>query len=200
MSKALVVGIDGTDGCGKTTLVNGLIDHYTQLGLKITFLHFPRYNTELGKVIKKVLLKELNFHPSAFQMMCSADRVNWSTYERQAMEDEYNIILVDRFTSSAIVYGQIEGLDPTEVQFNDRLIAPLDMNILLLVDPQISMQRMSGRNEAATKYENIESMTKALKLYKELPNLIENVYFVDASESIETVRELVTFLIDQRLE
>ena len=200
MAKALIVGIDGTDGCGKTTLVNGLIDNYTKKGLKITFLHFPRYNTELGKVIKKVLLKELNFHPSAFQMMCSADRVNWSTYERPAMEEGYDIILVDRFTSSAIVYGQIEGLDPTEVQFNDRLIAPLDMNILLLVDPQISMQRMSGRDEAATKYENIEAMTKALKLYKELPSLIDNVYFVDASQSIEDVREIVTFLIDQRLE
>lgn len=101
MPKALVIGIDGIDGCGKMTLVNGIIDYYTKKGLKITFLHFPRYDTELGKVIKKVLLKELSFHPSAFQMMCSADRVNWSTYTRPDMIDEYDIILVDRFTSSA---------------------------------------------------------------------------------------------------
>lgn len=181
----LLVGIDGADGTGKTTLVNGLIDHYTKLGKKITYLHFPRYNTELGKVIKKVLLKELDMHQSAFQMCCSADRLNWSVYEYPKLKEEYDIVIVDRHTSSAIVYGSIDGLEPEEILYNDRRIVQPDINIILYADAETSMKRMANRNEATTKYENVEAITKATERYLKLHELLPNVYYIDASKSIK---------------
>ena len=95
-----------------------------------------------------------------------------------------------------MVYSQIEGLQAEDILFNERKVIKPDMNIILLLDPQVSMQRMSGRDEAATKYENIESMTKALELYKRLAEHVENVYFVDAEQDIETVKGIVIQLID----
>lgn len=193
----ILVNIDGADGTGKTTLVNGLIDHYTNLGKKITYLHFPRYNTELGKVIKKVLLKELDMHISAFQMCCSADRLNWSVYELPKMKEEYDIIIVDRHTTSALVYGSMDGLEPEEILYNDRRIAQPDLNIILIGDAELSMERMSGRNEATTKYENIESITKATKGYLNLKNIIPNVEYISAYGTPEQVKNAAIELIEK---
>src|SRR5690554_1733780 len=112
----MLVNIDGADGVGKTTLVEGLMKYYTNQDKKITFLHFPRYETEIGKIIKKVLLKQNDtMHPAAFQMLCSADRVNWSAFDYPKLKKEYDIILVDRYSSSGIVYGQIDDLDKKEI-------------------------------------------------------------------------------------
>jgi len=197
--KMLLLNIDGADGTGKTTLVNGLIDHYTQLGLKITYLHFPRYDTELGKVIKKVLLKELDMHQSAFQMCCSADRLNWSVYEYPKLKEEYDIIIVDRHTSSALVYGCMDELEPEEILYNDRRIAQPDINIILYADAETSMKRMSGRDEATTKYENIEAITKATKRYLKLHEILPNVYYIDAVKSIEETRQEAIDIIDKQI-
>jgi dTMP kinase len=195
----ILVSVDGADGTGKTTLVNGLIEHYTQQGLKITYLHFPRYNTELGKVIKKVLLKELDMHISAFQMCCSADRLNWSVYEYPKLKEEYDIIIVDRHTSSAIVYGSMDGLEPEEILYNDRRIAQPDINIILYADAETSMKRMSSRNEATTKYENTEAIMKATEKYLKLHELLPNVFYIDATKSIEENRQEAIDIINEQI-
>lgn len=184
----LLISIDGADGVGKTTLINGLIEHYRQQGKKIDFVHFPRYNTELGKVIKKVLLKEIDMHQSAFQMCCSADRLNWSVYEYPKLKKEYDIIIVDRHTSSAIVYGSMDGLDPQEILYNDRRITQPDVNIILFASAETSMKRMANRNEAATKYENIEAITKATQGYLDLYKILPNVYYISADLTIDEVK------------
>jgi dTMP kinase len=196
----LLLNVDGCDGCGKSTLVNGLVDHYTKLGKKITYLHFPRYNTELGKVIKKVLLKEIDMHQSAFQMCCSADRLNWSVYEYPKLKEEYDIIIVDRHTSSAIVYGSMDGLEPEEILYNDRRIAQPNINIILFADAETSMKRMAGRNEATTKYENIEAITNATKRYLKLHEILPNVYYIDAKKSIEENKQDAIDIIDKQIQ
>jgi dTMP kinase len=195
-NKPLLVCVEGTDGSGKSTLIDGLIQYYTKQNLRIYYLHFPIYSDPLGKVIKSVLLKEQVMDISAFQCLCSSQRINWSVLEYPKLKDQYDIIIVDRYTPSAVVYSQIEGLQAEDILFNERKVIKPDMNIVLLLDPQVSMQRMSGRDEAATKYENIESMTKALELYKRLAEHVENVYFVDAEQDIETVKGIVIQLID----
>jgi dTMP kinase len=195
----LLINIDGADGTGKTTLVDGLIDTYSKQGYKITYLHFPRYNTELGTVIKKVLLKDLDMHPSAFQMCCSADRLNWSVYEYPKLKDEYDIIIVDRHTSSALVYGSFDGLEAEEILYNDRRIAQPNINIILHANAETSMTRMSNRDEANTKYENLETITKATDIYLHLHEILDNVYYVDATQSKQDVLNSVINIISVRL-
>lgn len=196
----IIVNVDGADGTGKTTLVNGLVDYYTSIGKKITFLHFPRYNTELGKIIKKVLLKEINMNSSSFQMLCSADRLDWSIEEYPKMKEKYDILIVDRYSSSAIVYGQIEGLEPEEILFNDRKIAQPNVQIILLGDAEMSLNRMNNRNEASTKYENYDSITKATSYFEELKFHIPNVKFINAKEKVEDVKSQAIKFINECME
>ena len=183
----ILINIDGADGVGKTTLIDGLINHYTNQNKKITFLHFPRYETEIGQIVRKVLLKKDNMHPAAFQMLCSADRVNWSVYDYPILKEEYDIILVDRHSSSGMVYGQIDGLDIEEILCNDKHIVQPDIHIILIADVKTSMERMANRDEESTKYENIEGIKNATNKFLELRNVLPNVNYINANISIEDV-------------
>jgi len=183
----ILINIDGADGVGKTTLIDGLINHYTNQNKKITFLHFPRYETEIGQIVRKVLLKKDNMHPAAFQMLCSADRVNWSVYDYPILKEEYDIILVDRHSSSGMVYGQIDGLDIEEILCNDKHIVQPDIHIILIADVETSMERMANRDEESTKYENIEGIKNATNKFLELRNVLPNVNYINANMSIEDV-------------
>ena len=183
----ILINIDGADGVGKTTLIDGLINHYTNQNKKITFLHFPRYETEIGQIVRKVLLKKDNMHPAAFQMLCSADRVNWSVYDYPILKEEYDIILVDRHSSSGMVYGQIDGLDIEEILCNDKHIVQPDIHIILIADVETSMERMANRDEESTKYENIEGIKNATDKFLELRNILPNVNYINANMGIQDV-------------
>jgi dTMP kinase len=182
-----LINVDGADGVGKSILVEGLIKYYTIQGKKITFLHFPRYDTEIGKVIKKVAYKEIEMHPSSLQMLYSSDRLNWYTYDFTKLEQEFDIVIVDRYLTSGMVYGEVDGLDPQEILFNDRRTAKPDANIILIADAETSLKRMSKRNETATRYENEDNIRTATEKYLNLKNLISDVYYIDAKQSIENV-------------
>jgi dTMP kinase len=184
----LLINIDGADGTGKTTLINELINYYGKLNKKIGYIHFPRYDTELGKIIKEVLLKKRkDMHPAAFQMICSADRVNWSIYDYPKLAEQYDIILVDRHSSSGIVYGQIDGLDVEEILCNDKHIIQPNAHIILIADTETSLVRMARRDEEVTKYENVDGVRKATDKFLELKNILPNVYYINANKSIDYV-------------
>jgi dTMP kinase len=197
----LLVNCDGADATGKTTLIENLVQHYTNQNKKITYLHFPRYETEIGKIVRKVLLKKDNqMHPAAFQMLCSADRVNWSVYEYPILKEEYDIILVDRHSSSGIIYGQIDGLDIKEVLCNDKHIIQPDLHLILIADVETSMNRMANRDEENTKYENAEGIRNATELFLELDEFLPNVHYIDANGTIEEVLEESINIIESKLE
>lgn len=196
----ILINIDGADGVGKTTLIEGLIQYYTNQNKKITYLHFPRYETEIGKIVRKVLIKENNkMHPAAFQMLCSADRVNWSIFEYPILKKEYDIILVDRHSSSGIIYGQIDGLDVNEVLCNDKHIIQPDIHIILIADVETSMNRMANRNEENTKYENIDGIKNATKLFLELKDILPNVNYINANQTIEEVLKESINIIERKI-
>lgn len=196
----ILINIDGVDATGKTTLVENLINHYTKQGLKITYTHFPRYNTPIGKVIKQVLDKKLTMHPSSFQMLCSADRLEWSTNEYLKLKEEYDIVIVDRYTTSALVYGMLDGLDEEEILFNDRRIVKPDINIILFTSIDTLIKRLEKRNISTTLYEKQDIMKKALEKYLELYRFYPSVTYINAEQSIEKVKDSAIKIINKYLQ
>lgn len=196
----LLVNIDGCDCTGKSTLVDHLITHYTKQGLKVHYLHFPRYDTPIGKIIKKVLLKEIKMHPSSFQMLCSADRLEWSINDYPKLKKIFDLVFVDRHTTSALVYAQIDGLDKEEILFNDRRIVKPDINIILFAPIDVLLKRLEKRQEKIELYEKREIMEKALEKYLELYKYYPNVDYINADCTIEEVKNQAIQIINKKLE
>lgn len=196
----LLVNIDGCDCTGKSTTIENLIKHYTKQGLKVHYLHFPRYDTPIGKIIKKVLSKEIKMHPSSFQMLCSADRLEWSTNEYPKLKKKYDICLIDRYTTSGLVYGQIDGLDKEEILFNDRRIIKPDINLILFAKIETLIDRLNKRNIETTMYEKYDIMKSALTKYLQLYQFYPNVDYINADQSKEDVLQQSVKIIDRELE
>lgn len=192
----IVINIDGADGTGKTTLIEGLMKHCADIGKKTTFVHFPRYDTEIGQVILKVLKKELTMHPSALQMLYSADRLNWSTYEYLQLCQTHDIVFVDRYLTSGIVYGGTDGVESDEILYNCRKNITPNLNIILLADATTLVNRINRRGEETTLYETYNTIEKAVNRYAQLHTLIQNVCYVDATQSKESVLSSAIQLIN----
>ena len=197
----MLINVDGVDGSGKSTLVNNLINYYEEKGAKTTFVHFPRYDADIGQIIKKHLNGEVeNIHPASFQMLYSADRLNWCTYELYKLKREFDIIFVDRYITSGIVYGMTDGLESKEILFYDRRTLKPNVNLILLCNAKTSLQRMDKRGEKTTKYEYADRIEEANFNYSNLHKIMDNIHYIDANNDAGYVFNQSINIINKRLE
>jgi dTMP kinase len=176
--ESILVNIDGANGVGKSTLVDGLKAHYEAQGLKVYFIHFPRYETETGKLLKKSLSKEIEMNPFSQQMIMSADRLDWDNFVYSKIKEEYDIIIVDRYYTSALVYGNFDGIPYEDILHYDKYTAKPDANIILLGHTETLIKRLTSRDRELRKYETEEILNKAHDLYKNLNEIIDNVEYI----------------------
>ena len=118
MSNKKVIVVEGaTDGIGKTTQFNLLKERLVSDGEVVINHHFPTYNTPQGKLAEMYLAGELGdpkeLSPYYVNSLYAIDRaVTWN----QELKKEYeagHIILLDRYTTSSILYQSsvIDDLD-----------------------------------------------------------------------------------------
>ena len=123
MGKLIV--IEGAcDGIGKTTQFNMLYERLIKDGNKVISHHFPSYNEYQGKAVEKYLSGEFgkpkDLSPYFVNSLYATDRaITWYS-ELKAKYDEENIILLDRYTTSSIIYqAAVLGSDEEKKKFMD---------------------------------------------------------------------------------
>ncbi len=107
MNKLIVVE-GACDGIGKTTQYEMLCNHLLNDGEKIVKHHFPSYNTYQGVPVEKYLSGEYGkpseTNPYFINSLYAVDRgITWYTNLKKCF-DEGNTILLDRYTTSSLIY------------------------------------------------------------------------------------------------
>ena len=115
-----LIVIDGTDGSGKTTQANLLIQHFRRDGRKVKFIHFPRYEDNFfGKFIAHCLSEQyynwINIHPKIASVVYAADRWESKPQIESWLKKGY-IVILDRYISSNQIHqgGKISNLKKRE--------------------------------------------------------------------------------------
>jgi len=109
MGKGKLIVIEGAcDGIGKTTQFNLLKEKLEKEGEKVITHHFPSYHTYQGKPVEMYLQGEFGtpeeVSPYFVNSLYALDRaITWNTSLKQEYE-KGNIILLDRYTTSSIIY------------------------------------------------------------------------------------------------
>lgn len=109
MKKGKLIVIEGAcDGIGKTTQYNLLKERLEKEGEKIISHHFPSYNTYQGKPAIEYLKGNLgspkDLSPYFVNSLYAIDRaITWETKLKKEYE-EGNTILLDRYTTSSLIY------------------------------------------------------------------------------------------------
>ena len=109
MNKGELIVIEGScDGIGKSTQYNRLYDHLRLDGNEIVKHHFPSYNTYQGEPVEKYLKGDFGqpseLSPYFINSLYALDRaVTWYSQFKE-FYDQGKIILLDRYTTSSIIY------------------------------------------------------------------------------------------------
>lgn len=127
----MILTIDGLNGVGKTTQAQLLTTKLDKMGYNVEYLHFPRYDTEWGAIIKRYLSGDLqvsNVRQAA--LLFTMDRMLIS----DTITRDDKIFIVDRYTPSALIHQMSCLLPEQQEVFRDWLI-DLEYNKLRIPEP-----------------------------------------------------------------
>ena len=159
-TKGKLIVIDGTDGSGKTTQINLLMDKLKSDGFKVKTVHFPNYDNFFGGFIAHCLTEQyynfVNVHPKIVSALYAADRWESSKEIEKWINDGY-IVVLDRYVSANQIHqgGKIKNaakrakfltwLD--EMEYEVFKIPRPSITLYLSLPSYISEQFIKERNE-----------------------------------------------------
>lgn len=107
--KGKLIVIEGAcDGIGKTTQYNLLKEYLKEKGYNVYNHHFPTYDSKQGKLTEYYLNgdfgKPESLSPYLINSIYAIDRALTWNNELKEKYDEGSIILLDRYTTSSLIY------------------------------------------------------------------------------------------------
>ena len=223
--KGKLVVIDGTDGSGKGTQTELLLNYLKKTGKANKYIDFPRYYTSFhGKMVGRYLKGEFGGLNSASPYLTSL----FYALDRLTARDEIidwleegNIVVANRYTTSSMAF-QTARIDIDkreeflkwlyEMEYKEHKLPKEDMVIFLYVPVEISQKLLDQKNarsymkgkEKDINEANVAYQKEVLKLYLELSKKFKHwevIKCVDSKGkllSIEAVHGKVVSLMKRR--
>ena len=176
--------IEGSDGCGKATQTELLVQHLSDLGWQIEKLEFPRYDKPSSFFISKYLqgqygdLEDIN--PQTASLFFALDRYDAKKQIEQALQDG-KIIISDRFVASNLAHQGAKIKDPIQrkeffdwiyqLEFDILHIPRPDLNLILNIPAEISHKLLveQASNQALDIHEkDAKQQIQSRRVYSQL--------------------------------
>lgn len=155
-----MIVIEGIDGAGKSTAVRSLADR-----MDLLVEEFPTECRGLslfpaGVRCRKMLRGEATFDPFLFQCFALVNRLEWL-----GLVDPERYV-VGRWSPSARVYGELDGLDPDWLELTACVLDESVRHFILIDVPvEVATARLEKRGTPLEHYEKRERLEKARALY-----------------------------------
>ncbi|MEX2583590.1 MAG: dTMP kinase [Gemmatimonadota bacterium] len=201
----LFLAFEGVEGSGKSTQASLLTDELRRLGHAVVHAREPG-STPLGERIRSLVLDEsgLGIPPrSELFLMLAARAAFVEQVVRPALGDG-GVVIADRFELSTLAYqGAGRGLPSDQIAACNRFategLSP-DATVLLELSPDEGLRRQIA---ASKRPDRMESETRAFhervaRGYTDLATTLDGVVRVDASGTIEDVRQRVITALARR--
>jgi len=177
----LYVTIEGIDGCGKSTLTDGLRDTFPEA----CFTEEPKAGLWTGEAVREALVSDTG--PFTDALLFMADRAeHLHRFVKPALADG-QMVVSDRSADSTYAYQslRVETMEP--FSWFDACYAPWDvepdLTIWIDIDPETAIQRVDGEE----KYEKLDTLREVRDNYERL-NMMHNRYHrVDGEQDPEAV-------------
>lgn len=153
----LMIILEGGEGVGKTTQAKKLVEYYESQGYAAKYFREPGGN-ELAEQIRNLALYNEMDSTTETLLMCAARNINVQNNVLPALLDG-NIVIMDRFTKSTIVYqgllkdGDLSFIDKCTWQVSKDLYDcdTYQAEITLLCDAEIAIQRAAAEGHERNK-------------------------------------------------
>lgn len=189
--------IEGCEGTGKSTLVEGIYKHLVEVEQRLVVKSREPGGTPFGKKIREILLNpdSIAIDSRSELFLFLSDRAEHvETVIKPALMQNM-IVICDRFTDSSIAYqgaarkiSDIERLESICMFATDDLVP--DLTLYLDLEPEIGLTRIK-RDKDRLENENLEFHKRVregyLKLAEENPN---RIHILDANQDPQIVLSL----------
>lgn len=198
--KPCFIVFDGTEGAGKTTLMNALMERMTSEFIRTR----EPGGTPVGEEIRKILL-----HPEhGPSMSVTTNALLFAASYRNSLHNriipalqEGKVVISDRTNITCFVYQAESEHIQSLVELNDTLCAP-DIVFVMTTTHEILKERLAGRSEADKNWrDNIDKVThdKYRERYAEYVGLYpERCIVLDTSLSIDELLAQVISTLEER--
>lgn len=215
--KGKLIVIDGTDGSGKTTQTELLIERLKKEGHRVETMSFPRYGTKACGPVEEYLAGKygtpLEVGPYRGSVLFTVDRYD-ASFDLRKWLDEGAIVVLNRYVAANMGHQAGKITDPIErKKFIDWLyefeygmfnLPKPDLNLILHVAPEISMKLVDTRGNVKDAHEkDPEHIKAAEQAYLEIAKLpgFQLIECVENNEimSREKIQELVWGAVESLL-
>ena len=187
----MIIVVEGFDQAGKMTQSKLLAKFLKTKNIKSKIFSFPDYRTPIGKEIKRYLGGNRSFPVQVIHCLLAANRWEKAEEIRDALKQN-NVVIMNRYYQSNLVYGTVNGLDMQWLQNLDKGLPKEDLVILLDVNPNDSFSRKQERRDKFE--ENIEFAKKITATYRKLAKEF-GWNIVNASEHKQQVHQNVRKIV-----
>ncbi|MEM0364775.1 MAG: dTMP kinase [Candidatus Nitrosocaldus sp.] len=193
----MLLVIEGPDKAGKSTQARMLNDALTRVGYRSAVMSFPDYSTPIGKEIEAFLRGERDYPLQVKHMLLSANR--WEKKDEvERLLASKDVVILNRYYQSNIVYGIANGLDMQWLEMLDRCLPREDLVIVLHITAEIALERARLNSMHRDVFESVELLKRVSLLYLELAERYGWVV-VDGSRSKEEVHRDVLSIVLKHL-
>lgn len=188
--RGLFISIEGCEGTGKSTLVEGLYVYLTEGGYPQVIKTREPGGTIFGKQVRDLLLNQntIPIDSRAELLLFLADRAHHVETLIKPALSENKIIICDRFTDSSLAYQgaarktrDLEQMEKVCLFATDGLVP--DLTFYLDLDPEIGLTRIK-RNKDRLENENIDFHRRVRRGYLDLAyKHPHRIFLLDANQS-----------------
>jgi dTMP kinase len=213
MKRGKFIVLEGTEGCGTSTQMRRLVEHYNQTRKVITTQNPTE--SPAGQTIRGVLRGEapedlyINGLPNQYlaAAMFTIDRLHQGVAIEKYLK-RGDLVLTDRHTPSTLAYQSMENEGTTNVPFETLLwmhkrVPIPDLLFYVHIPPEISVQRMIHRGGKREVFEDDRHAEEIVKRYDfvmgELSQRGYQVIKIDGALPIEEVTAECIRHIDRTL-
>jgi dTMP kinase len=202
----MLIVLEGLDGAGKSTQLKMVTSYFASLGLKVDYLHFPRYTAPIyGELIAKFLRGDFGdidqVHPQLVALLFAEDRRDAASLIRSWM-NQGHVVVLDRYVYSNVAFQCAKLADPAEaaelrdwildLEFGRYGIPRPTLNLFLdvpveFVDAKLKQSRKGGdrrylEGKADIHEANIDFQIKVRDLYREQCDLDNTFLRIDCAD------------------
>ncbi|MFH1244828.1 MAG: hypothetical protein V1487_04645 [bacterium] len=223
--KGKLIVIDGTDGSGKGTQTQLLLDYLEANGTAHKYIDFPRYYSSFhGKMVGRYLAGEFGSLESASPYLSSLFYAMDRLTARDEMVDwleEGNVVVANRYTTSSMAFqtARVEKSKQEEflrwlyaMEYKEHKLPKEDIVIFLYVPVKVSQRLIEqkegraymGKLKKDIHESNLKFQEKVLRLYLDLAKrykhwvVIECVSKTGKLYSTETIHHKIVTTLQER--
>ncbi|MBO9607217.1 MAG: hypothetical protein J7639_14750 [Paenibacillaceae bacterium] len=142
-----IIAIEGMNRAGKTTQARFLCETLNYGGNKAVYVHFPRYDTPIGALLKTARDHGEYLNHESLHLLFEADRLDFKDQLKRFERLGYKFVIADGWSLSNEVHAATNGVD-TKWLAKVREAAPAaDFTFLLDISANESFGRLPERND-----------------------------------------------------